>query len=75
MENLTNQTNQKIAQLHSEAVKILDDNLKDMLPVLQEIQETTDNRYAYNILGCAIDQLKVQQALIKTLCIELGVKL
>ena len=75
MENLTNQRNQWIARLHSETVKGLDENLNDMLPVLSEIRETTDDRGVYHILGCAIDQLKVQQALIKTLCLELGVPL
>ena len=75
MENLTNQTNQKIARLHSETVAILDDTLKDLLPALAEIRETTDSRYEYDILGCAIDQLKTQQTFIKSLCAVLGVKL
>jgi hypothetical protein len=72
---MENPMNQWIARLTSEAVKGLDENLNDMLPVLSEIQETTDDRGAYHILGCAINQLKIQQALIKSLCLELGVPL
>lgn len=68
-------TDQWIARLTSETVKGLDENLNDILPVLSEIQKTTDDRYVYNILSCTINQLKLQQAIIKTLCLDLGVPL